>query len=479
MEKQTWVLFLHLFLLIATLKSCISTSNSVNGSFKLNPVDQQKLDKVNHLPGQYFNVDFEHYSGYVTVNEDAGRNFFYWFVEATTEPSSKPLVLWLNGGPGCSSVGYGEAMEIGPFRVKEDGKTIYLNPYSWNRMANLLFIDTPVGTGYSYSKNSDDLLENGDERTAQDNLIFLQKWLERFPQYKDTEFYIVGESYAGHYVPQLAEAIVRFHKSTGNKSINLKGIMVGNGLTDDYYNHLGSFQYMWTNGLISDETYNLLNTSCLSESYEHVSSKCQTILDQASKEMGDIDTYSVFAPSCTGTSTQSKMLIKRLFKKVGKIHEEYDPCIEGHTTAYFNRPEVRKALHADAEGVASAWETCKGFIDQHWKDSATSVLPIYHKLICLGLRIWMLSGDTDSLASVTSTRYNINALKLPTITPFHAWYDDGQVGGWTQEYKGLTFVSVRGAGHDIPMYKPNLAYPVIKAYLSGSPMPTPSQLADS
>ncbi|KAI3996655.1 hypothetical protein MKX01_009487 [Papaver californicum] len=392
MEKQTWVLFLHLFLLIATLKSCTSTSNSVNGSFKLNPVDKQKLDKVNHLPGQYFNVDFEHYSG----------NFFYWFVEACTEPSSKPLVLWLNGGPGCSSVGYGEAMEIGPFRIKEDGKTIYLNPYSWNRMANLLFIDTPVGTGYSYSKNSDDLLENGDERTAKDNLIFLQKWLERFPQYKDTEFYIVGESYAGHYVPQLAEGIVRFHKSTGNTSINLKGIMVGNGLTDDYYNHLGSFQYI----------------------------------------NGHIDTYIVFAPSCTGTSTQSKMLLKRLFKKVGKIHEEYDPCIEAHTTAYFNRPEVQKALHADAAGVASAWGTCKGFIDQHWKDSATSVLPIYHKLIHLGLRIWMLSGDTDSLASVASTRYNMNALELPTVTSFHAWYDDGQVGGWTQEYKGLTFVSV-------------------------------------
>ncbi|KAI3946761.1 hypothetical protein MKW98_003324, partial [Papaver atlanticum] len=90
---------------------------------------------------------------------------------------------------GCSSVGYGEAMEIGPSRFKEDGKTTY----SWNKMANLLFIDTPVGTGYSYSKNSDDLLENGDERTAQDNLIFLQNWLERFHQYKDTEFYIVEE----------------------------------------------------------------------------------------------------------------------------------------------------------------------------------------------------------------------------------------------------------------------------------------------
>lgn len=96
MEKQNWVLFLHLFFLVINLKSCIS--GDVNGSFSLNPTDQQKLDRVNQLPGQFFNVDFAHYSGYVTVDEDAGRNFFYWFIEAIGDPSSKPLVLWLNGG---------------------------------------------------------------------------------------------------------------------------------------------------------------------------------------------------------------------------------------------------------------------------------------------------------------------------------------------------------------------------------------------
>lgn len=161
------------------------------------PVAQQHLDRVQNLPGQNFDVNFAHYSGYVTVNEKYGRALFYWFVEAVEDPQSKPLLLWLNGGPGCSSIAYGMAEEIGPFHIKPDGKTLYLNPYSWNQAANILFFDSPVGVGYSYSNTSSDLLNNGDKKTAADSLAFLLNWFERFPQYKGRDFYITGESYAG------------------------------------------------------------------------------------------------------------------------------------------------------------------------------------------------------------------------------------------------------------------------------------------
>lgn len=90
---------------------------------------------IKYLPGQPANVEFNQYSGYVTVNQTAGRALFYWLTEAPTNKESelKPLVLWLNGGPGCSSVAYGAAEELGPFRINSDGKTLYLNPYSWNK----------------------------------------------------------------------------------------------------------------------------------------------------------------------------------------------------------------------------------------------------------------------------------------------------------------------------------------------------------
>ncbi|KAK9100119.1 hypothetical protein Scep_023549 [Stephania cephalantha] len=470
MENVRWVLLVCLFFIFTELQSC-------SGFDLRSSSEEREVDRVNELPGQSFNVDFAHYSGYVTVSEGHGRSLFYWLIEATGNASSKPLVLWLNGGPGCSSIGNGEAMEIGPFQVNSDGKTLHLSNYSWNQVANLLFIDTPVGTGYSYSNDSQDVLNNGDEKTAIDSLEFLLKWLERFPEYKGREFYITGESYAGHYIPQLAQAIVKYQAVTGDYSINLKGLMVGNGLADDYLNHLGSFQYMWTNGFISDATFNLLNTFCLFESYQHITPRCQKILDIATDELGNIDQYSVFTPSCINSAASSTKLLKRM--KVGRIGEQYDPCTEDYTTVYFNLPEVQKALHANPAVAQSKWKACNDFVDKNWKDSATSVLPIYPYLIHLGLRIWMISGDTDSLAPVTSTRYTINALMLPIVTPWRAWYDHGQLGGWTQGYLGLNFVSVRGAGHDIPMYKPDLAFAVIKAFLSGTSMPGPSEHGDS
>lgn len=94
----------------------------------------QERDRITNLPGQPTNVGFAQYSGYVTVNQQAGRALFYWLVEAPASrgPESRPLLLWLNGGPGCSSIAYGAAEEIGPFRIHPDGKALYLNPYAWN-----------------------------------------------------------------------------------------------------------------------------------------------------------------------------------------------------------------------------------------------------------------------------------------------------------------------------------------------------------
>ena len=94
-----------------------------------------KADRIDRLPGQpTANLNFSMYSGYVTVDAGAGRALFYWLVEAAAVPAeSAPLVLWLNGGPGCSSVGYGASEELGAFRIKPDGTGLFLNPYAWNK----------------------------------------------------------------------------------------------------------------------------------------------------------------------------------------------------------------------------------------------------------------------------------------------------------------------------------------------------------
>ncbi|KAI3811348.1 hypothetical protein L1987_21069 [Smallanthus sonchifolius] len=450
---------------------------SVVTSSDSDPINQQKLDQVSNLPGQNFNVDFAHYAGYVTVNEESGRALFYWLTEATEEPDSKPLVLWLNGGPGCSSIAFGMAEEVGPFHVNKDGKSVYLNPYSWNTVANLLFLDSPVGVGYSYSNTSLDILSNGDKRTAEDSLQFLLNWLERFPQYKGRDFYLTGESYAGHYVPQLSQAIVRYNKANTGSPINLKGYMVGNALTDDYSDHVGVFQFMWAAGMISDQTYKKANELCDKESFIHPSRECEQIIDITYLEMGNIDPYSIFTPPCTANGVTNRLL--RRWHKVGHIGQSYDPCTEQHSIAYFNLPEVQNALHAHLSTTSRTWETCSGVVEMYWKDSPISVLDVYQELISSGLRIWMFSGDTDAVIPVTSTRYSIDALNLTTISPWRAWYEDGQVGGWTQKYEGLTYVTVRGAGHEVPLHKPKQALTLLKSFLSGTSMVPFEQVIES
>ncbi|KAM7472901.1 hypothetical protein LguiA_011084 [Lonicera macranthoides] len=471
MSNENWV-FVLCFLIFTTKfhRSSCSTSSSSS-----DPIVQQQLDRVSVLPGQYFNVNFAHYSGYVTTNEEYGRALFYWFTEVADDPSSKPLVLWLNGGPGCSSIAFGMAEELGAFHVNKDGKTLYLNPYSWNQVANMLFLDSPVGVGYSYSNTSSDIVTNGDKRTAEDSLTFLLNWFERFPQYKGREFYVTGESYGGHYVPQLSQAIVKHNSINGERTINLKGYMVGNALTDDYYDQFGMFQFYWSAGMISDQTYKQLNLLCDSESFVHSSEECDKIFEIAFEEFGNIDPYSIFTPPCTGNFTLPIRLLKR-WHRVGYVSQKYDPCTEQHSTMYFNLPEVQKALHVHQRNAPSKWETCSYEVGGHWQDSPRSMLDVYRELIHAGLRIWIFSGDTDAVIPVTSTRYSIDALKLPTVSPWRAWYDEGQVGGWTQEYKGLTFVTIRGAGHEVPLHRPKLALKLFEAFLAGTPMPAALQL---
>ncbi|KNA13847.1 hypothetical protein SOVF_112940 [Spinacia oleracea] len=429
----------------------------------------QNNDRITWLPGQPDNVEFAQYSGYVTVDKSAGKALFYWLTESPSNPESKPLLLWLNGGPGCSSIAYGSAEEIGPFHIRNDGKSLYLNPYSWNKEANLLFLESPVGVGFSYSNRSSDLYTLGDSRTAKDAYKFLVRWFNRFPQYKHREFYIAGESYAGHYVPQLSQLIYRRNKGIAEPEINFKGFMVGNAVTDDHYDYIGTFEYWWTHGLISDSTYKRLKTSC-SGSSQHPSITCNTALADADSEFGNIDPYSIYTRPCNSTASLKRSLRGHYPWMV----RGYDPCTERYSNEYFNRPEVQLAMHANTTKLSYPWSTCSDIVGTYWSDSPESMLPIYRELIAAGLRIWVFSGDTDSVVPVTATRYSIDALRLPTVANWYPWYDNGRVGGWSQVYKGLTLVTIKGAGHEVPLHKPRQAFILLNHFLKNRSMPPQS-----
>ncbi|XP_022957332.1 serine carboxypeptidase-like 27 [Cucurbita moschata] len=452
----------HSFFYLFCLLSFVGVSH---GSYNA----EQDRDRITQLPGQPKNVDFAQYSGYVTVDKQAGRALFYWLAEtpASRVPESRPLVLWLNGGPGCSSVAYGAAEEIGPFHIKPDGRTLYSNPFAWNNLANLLFLESPAGVGFSYSNTTSDLYTAGDQKTAEDSYRFLVNWFERFPQYKHRDFYITGESYAGHYVPQLSQLIYERNTGIQNPVINLKGFMVGNAVTDDYHDYVGTFEYWWTHGLISDSTYRLLRRSCDFGSSQHPSAECKKALTVAEFEQGNIDPYSIYTRPCNSTAS----LRHNRRGHYPWMSRAYDPCTERHSVVYFNHPDVQKALHANVTGITYPWSTCSDLVGSYWADSPLSMLPIYQELIGAGLRIWAFSGDTDSVVPVTATRYSIDALNLRTLSNWYPWYDHGKVGGWCQIYKGLTFVTVAGAGHEVPLHRPRQAFILFRSFLENKPLP--------
>lgn len=155
-------------------------------------------DRIIDLPGLNYDPGFDQYSGYITVNEKYQRKIFYWYVESQNDPAADPVVLWTNGGPGCSGL-LGFGTEHGPFYFSSDGE-LSPNPYSWNKLANMLYVEQPCGVGFSYSKSSE--YTTGDSQAAADSYELILGFLERFPETKGNDFYISSESYGGHYMPQ-------------------------------------------------------------------------------------------------------------------------------------------------------------------------------------------------------------------------------------------------------------------------------------
>ncbi|KAG6487786.1 hypothetical protein ZIOFF_056392 [Zingiber officinale] len=411
--------------------SWASSLLSVSG-LKSKVYDNSRLkegDKVVGLPGQPEGVNFDQYAGYVTVDRANGRALFYYFAGATENSGSKPIVLWLNGGPGCSSLGYGAMEELGPFRVMSDGKTLYRNPYAWNEVANVLFLESPAGVGFSYSNTTSDYARSGDRRTATDALVFLINWFERFPEYKGRDFFITGESYAGHYVPQLAHAIL----NNKDRLISLKGIAIGNAVINKETDSKGTFDYFWTHALIADETIRAIHKFCnFSSDSPWTAPECDRAIDEANLAVEELDVYNIYAPLCFSSGVTPT-------PKSPSI-ENFDPCTSNYVEAYLNNLEVQKALHANITKLNYTWSGC--------------------------------SGDFDGVVPVTSTRYSLKKLKLKVKAPWRAWMLNSEVGGYTVVYDhNLTFTTVRGAGHEVPSYQPARALEMIKSFLQGLHLP--------
>ncbi|KAG6544855.1 hypothetical protein Mapa_013545 [Marchantia paleacea] len=436
-----------------------------------------EAELVTNLPGLP-TLGFKIYSGYVTVDEEHGRALFYYFVEAQFHPQSKPLTLWLNGGPGCSSL-MGNFVEHGPFTVRDNA--IVLNPSSWNQESNVLYLESPAGVGFSYSNTTSDYTTN-DEKTAQDSFKFLQGWVEKFPEYQNRTFYITGESYSGYYVPQLAALIVKNNSST--PSLQLKGIMIGNPVIDieKDVGYATTLFYLWTHGQVSDDTFRKVRVVCgnyTDLSYDE-DKACSSLLDTVFyNETGMFSFYNVLSDTCPSDSNAT-LLTRRLqnFKfQIGSTKLQVapaDPCHTFDMEPYLNRQDVQAALHAHIANASYGWTSCSQVVN--YNVTTETVEPLLKLLIANDIRVWVYSGDQDSVIPFTGTRRTVesfsNSNGLRSSSHYQPWYADKQIGGWTVSYGSkLLYATVRGAGHMVPLDQPVRALQLFNSFLLDSGLP--------
>ena len=432
---------------------------------------QENPDEITTLPGRLGKIG--QYAGYITVDAKNERKLFYWFVEAQKDADSKPLVLWQTGGPGCSSL-LGLLIETGPYTPSPYGETLYDNPWPWNIAANMLYVESPAGVGFSSSKVKSDYTV-GDKRTATDLIQFLTEWLAKYPKYMNRPFYLAGESYGGHYIPNLALEITRV-----NLIIKFKGFLVGNPWTYPEFDNNGTTLFWFTHGLMTIEQYSAINEHChFNQSgpflaYPQIYKMdpiCEKTLNQVDNVLQFINPYDIYGDSCMRMGGYEGYRLHQLLSRNKNPKNNFSdyPCGPKDISAYLNRPDVQKAIHADP---TNPWEMCSSHLDYSIEDLLTPMRKVWEQLLPYHneLKFLVYSGDVDAAVPWLGTLLWIKDLEKDGIikleTDWRPWNASTlQVGGFTLQYDKMTFKTVREAGHQVPSTQPRRAIDILQDFL--------------
>ena len=403
-------------------------------------------DRVKSIPG-YPAMRSANYAGYIPIDTD-GRKAFYWFIESENDPGKDPLVLWLNGGPGCSSLA-GCLLEIGPF-VQGRGNTFQRNDFTWAAFTNVLFLESPSGVGFSI--DTEPTTYWNDTATAQLNYNFLSSWIKQYSQFQSHSFYIAGESYAGHYIPQLVQMILHGPDATLRRM--MKGFMAGNPCTGDIgcrNNDPTLTPWLTYNGLYP------INQSLPSGG-------------------GDYDHYDVLVRTCH-TSLVSDMVqfdhpvLDAYRRRLRSDPVPFGECGQQIIAKWLNQPEVKAALHAEPE---KRWSLCGGC---SYKFNYSGVVDVYQELMDkTSWSILIYSGLEDAVVNFAQTETVVNGMKRPLKNKnrgFIPWnYPDNyvpnatQFGGYYIEYDRLSWAGVRDAGHMVPETNPVAALELFRSFIT-------------
>jgi serine carboxypeptidase-like clade I len=437
------------------------------------------------------------------VADAAADSSYYYSTRATQQKNNnkkkKPLLLWLNGGPGASSI-VGMLQELGPLLVNATGGLLR-NPYAWTKVAHVLILESPVGVGYSYCANQkqkrleeEDGLSSSSSscrhtdrytasaaRAALEDFFFV-KFAHLFAPTTTTDFYIAGESYAGVYIPTLAQEILRsnHHRrrrqqqttttgSSATMTIPLKGILVGDPCTDNDAQRQSRdpLWYAHQNGLVDDAVYDTLTQQCnvsvlLGDDNDDddrrliLQAGTMTMNDPALLAMCTLALRKFQLSSSKGTNGKWDGRYIDHYHLYGLV----DSRAQILTEQYMNRPDVRAALHIPdwlADWTQHAplpfdyqkeYAACNNDKNSNHNDQATtpSMIDVYRAIVPQLQRTWIFNGDADPCIPYEGTRTAVQRIGYPEI--------DG--GGYRPWFYNETAASATILREKMSTFGPNL-----------------------
>ncbi|KAI2642864.1 Alpha/Beta hydrolase protein [Xylaria nigripes] len=402
-------------------------------------------------------IDYvKQYAGYLDNNED-DKHLFYWFFESRNDPKNDPVVLWLNGGPGCSSM-MGLFMELGPSSVDQSGTTKF-NEYSWNKNASVIFLDQPVNVGYSYSSRS----VSNTVAASKDIYALLTLFFEQFPQYSKQPFHIFGESYAGHYIPVFASEILS-HK---NRNINLQSIGIGNGLTDPF-NQYTKYRPM----ACGKGGYDAVLEPSECQSMDNALPRCQSLIQSC------YNTESAW--TCVPAAIYCNNAFIGPYQRTGmNVYDIREKCKDQQNLCYsetawiadyLNQGHVMKTLGAEVDEYSS----CNTDINRNFLFQGDWAKP-YHRLvpdILEQIPVLVYAGDADYICNWLGNKEWTEELQWPGKKDYNGvemenLVIDGDSYGQVKSSGNFTFMRIYQAGHMVPFNQPEGSLDFFNRWIGG------------
>ncbi|KAF8803956.1 peptidase S10, serine carboxypeptidase [Phlegmacium glaucopus] len=411
------------------------------------------------------------YTGYFDVDAGAKHMFFYFF-ESRRDPEKDDVVMWINGGPGCSS-SMGLLMELGPCSIDMKGSssngTIW-NPYSWNAEANIFFLDQPVGVGFSYADHGETIETT--EEAAKNVHAFISIFFETFKGFSGRPFHLAGESYGGRYLPVFASEIFDQNQVAtreGHPTINLKSVLIGNGITDISTLYQGRYEIECSTASLPVPFQSISNCVRMKAALP----RCQTAMKKSCIDRFDSMDCRAAVNFC------DDQLSKAMWATGRNVYDISKPC-EGELCykensvikAYLNRPEVRSILGVEAPYNFSACSsTVATNFNAHMDKWVVHTQDYVANLLDRGIRILIYAGTYDWQCNYVANKLWVDKLEWSgsaayTKAEWRNWMYNGKKAGEVKESGLLTFATIRGAGHMVPHDKPAESLAMVSSWLA-------------